>query len=75
MMDAPEASHWRSRCESGNCVEVLIGPARVVIRSSVHRDGPWVEVESGDWMAFIAQVKGAQLDSRSSSGAERWSTS
>jgi hypothetical protein len=78
MADARQVSTWKvsSRCEAADCVEVLIGADLVFIRDSAHREGPILTVEPGDWMAFVAHLRDAHADgSRSSSGADRWSTS
>ena len=61
MTDAPQVEAWKisSRCEAVNCVEVLVEPNRVAVRSSALRNGPGLEFDPAAWMDFIVHLKTA----------------
>jgi hypothetical protein len=61
-VSAPELSWIRTRCESGNCVEVAaVGTGTVAIRSS---DLPLdkLRVTRMEWDAFLAGAKAGDFD-------------
>jgi len=53
------AGKWRtsSRCDSANCVEVLVEVDRVVVRGRASLAGPMLAFEPHTWMTFIAALK------------------
>ncbi|GAB3827163.1 DUF397 domain-containing protein [Dactylosporangium cerinum] len=59
MTDAPRVAAWKtsSRCDAVNCIEVLIEPDRVAVRSSALRSGPSLQFDPVAWMDFIRHLK------------------
>jgi hypothetical protein len=55
---------WRksSTSESGNSIEVAIGPEAVYIRNSRHRSGPMLEFQHNEWVAFLSGVHNREFD-------------
>jgi hypothetical protein len=55
------AGDWRkssySGANGGECVEVAIMPAAVMVRDTQNRNGDELSVPAAAWRAFIASVK------------------
>jgi hypothetical protein len=45
------------RCDSGECVEVVLAAGRVLVRGSEEPDGAVLKFHPDDWRAFLALVK------------------
>jgi hypothetical protein len=46
-----------SRCDASQCVQVSLGPGRVLVRSSGRPGGPALVFHPDDWRAFVALLK------------------
>jgi len=58
------AEGWRksSRSDTGNCVEVHIGPDRVRVRHSRNERGLVLAFTHQEWRAFLAGVHGGEFE-------------
>lgn len=55
---------WRTarRCDSGQCVEIGILGATVMIRNSTDPDGACLAMSRGEWQGFLARAKAGDSD-------------
>lgn len=61
----PFSSEWfrSSRCDTGNCVEVMFEDGYVHVRSNVNGAmSPALAFTPAEWEAFVAGVKAGEFD-------------
>ena len=57
---------WRKSTASntGNCVEVAIVDGSLLVRDSMHQDGPVLRLSPAAWSSFLARVPASDVGLR-----------
>ncbi len=60
----PDGLAWRrsSRCNGGNCIEVVEYDGLIMVRSSADPDGPKLAVSRDQWRVWIVSLKDGFFD-------------